>query len=151
MMSCWLDDGTQPGAWAAATDTTASVKRIETATFPDILTPLKLEPHRGRDQPRLAQVRQIAAAALSRDAAGAQGGPVMHIGQVVCRDPPGGQYSHRLGGVADAEIEGVVLGRVGAVDVVDRAASYMLPIEIQEGAGQPRQVVLGQQIGFVVG
>ena len=56
-----------------------------------------------------------------------------------------------LGGVADAKIKGVVLGHVGAVDVVDRAASYVLPVEVEEGASPHRKVILGKNVGLVIG
>src|SRR5580704_5833986 len=126
MISCWLDGGRQFGVCATAAR--ASAKK----SFH--IRVLKVEPHRSGDQPWLAEMPEIAAGTLPRDAAGTQGRPIVYIAGVIRRDPPSGRFSHDFGGVADAEIEDVVLRCVGAVNVVDRPAAYMLPIEIKVGA-----------------
>src|SRR6185437_8779199 len=93
---------------------------------------------------------QITAGTLARDAARAQRRPVVYIARVICRDAPCGHSAQDFRGVAGTDIKDVVLRRVGAVDVVDRAAAYMLPVEIEKGAEDQRQTVLGEDIGFVV-
>src|SRR5436190_7107369 len=126
MISCWFEAGTQFCADAIeATDITKNSFHIRT---------LKIEPQRCRDQPRLSQVRQIASIALPGNAARTQRGPVMHITNVVGRDAPGADLPHDLSGVANAKIKEIVLGRISAVNVIDRTPSDMLPVEIQIGA-----------------
>src|SRR5579864_1815851 len=118
MISCRLEGGTQFGVCAtAAKDSAKTSFHIRV---------LKVEPHGSGDQPWLAEMPEIAAGALPRDTARTQGRPVVYIARVIRRDPPGGHFPHDFGGVADAEIEDVVLGGVGAVDVVDRPASDVL-------------------------
>src|SRR5436190_6125361 len=94
---------------------------------------------------------EIASRALPRNAARTQRGPVMHVGRVVGRYAPGAHFPHDLGGVANTEIKEVVLRSIGAVNVVDRTTSDMLPIEIQKGPEHDRQMILRQDIGLVVG
>src|SRR5690349_13427813 len=75
----------------------------------------------------------------------------MNVGRVVGREEPGGQSPHDSGAVADTEIEYVVRACVGAVDVINRAAPHMLPVEIQESANRAGQMILGKDVGFVIG
>ena len=64
----------------------------------------------------------------------------MHIGNVVDPDTPVAHLSRDPSCVAKAEIESVVLGCEGAVNVVNRSPSNMPPVEVQEQARQLGQV-----------
>src|SRR5215469_5226035 len=95
---------------------------------------LKLEPRGSGDYARLTEMAQITARALSRNASGAQRRPVEHVRGILRRHAPRCQLAENARRIADAEIERVELRRVAAVDVVNRAATHMLPVEIEKRA-----------------
>src|SRR5579872_390570 len=142
MISCWPDGGTQFGVCAMA------VRGNIRKSFH--IRILEIESHRGGYQSSLSQVAQITSGTQSCNAAWAERRPVVYIARVIRRDTPSGHFAHDLSGVAGAEIEDVVLRRVGAVNVVHRAASDVLPVEVQVGTEDHRQTILGKNIRFVV-
>src|ERR1700690_4493507 len=87
---------------------------------------LEVESHGGCNQAGLPQMSQIAAGALARNAPRAQGRPIVHICDVVHSDAPCAQFLEYMGCIADAKVEHVILGRISAVDVVDRAPPDVL-------------------------
>src|SRR5215475_15724734 len=117
----------------------------------NMATPLKGESHGGRDQPWLSKVSEITSRALPCDASGTERRPVVHICRVVYRHTPGRCFSEEGCRVPDTEIEKIILGRIGAVDVVDRPLPDVLPVEIQEDSGETLNPILRKNIGFVIG
>src|SRR5271165_1615794 len=140
MMSCCGVMETHPVLWAEATGTKQrAASQMPTSFFGRIFPRLKLHSHRSQHQARLAEMAQIAPGALPRNAARTQSRPVVHIRDVVGRDAPRGrQPFENSPGISEADVERVVLRCVRAVDVIHRAASYVLPIETQEHAPQGR-------------
>src|SRR6516164_5683008 len=74
----------------------------------------------------------------------------MYVRSVIRRDAPRGQLSEDFRGVAKTEIEDIVLGNVGAINIVDWPPSHVLPIEVEEEACEYRQTVLRKDIRFVM-
>src|SRR5436190_4086841 len=114
MINSRPEGGTQFDVCAVGDEASESVSRIRLIMPP----PLKGVTHRCRDEPRLSKMSEITARALPGDTSWTKCGPVVRVRRIADGDAPRRHFSQNRRRITNADVENIVLRRIGAVDVV---------------------------------